>query len=353
MDRKAILDKIRKKLADRKGGRQRDANELWIPKVDEGAKWKAKGYILPPVDKGDICATGQARFSMDDIFCVQVGDHWINKKKYPCPRVYDNDTCPLCDFGFSLLNETKDKTSRSEISKKYLPRTMYTVNIYFPSINSNPEDLRGKVMYYALPKTLYDKLDECINADGPGEDAEDPQPWGIFYDADAANQLAFNVTHKGGYNDYTESKLLPAQQPIASSAGEVKKILVMRHDLMSKYPERTRENLQSIEKIVNQLLNGSDGDDEDGDNKSGFDSDESSKSSKVVEETVDQTEIVVEEEKPAPAPTKPQAPQKPASTQQSKTAKAPAKAPAAPAQSDDDDESELKALLAKIENGDD
>ena len=274
--RKEQLRKIREKVRKRKGERQRDPDEWRPPRLEVGKDLKAKGYIMPPLEKGDASAAGKAKHGMDGVYFLQVGDHWINNKKYPCPRVYDNDKCPLCDLGFDLIRDTEDKKARSELAKAYLPQTRYAVNIYFPKYSTNPEDLRGRVIFYSMPSTMFDKLDKCLNNDDPGDDPQDPQPWGFFYDENDAYPFLIHITKQGIYNDYSQCKfLVGAQGPIAKTAEKVEQILEMRHDLVAKFPARSADNLKDLEKIVQGILDGSDENDNDG-----FDADETTEESK-------------------------------------------------------------------------
>lgn len=272
-DRAAMLQKLRERLMKKKGGFRRDPGEWRAPQVGVGEEFKAKAYILPPVEAGEAVASGKAEKGMDGLFFFQVGDHWINRKKYPCPRVYDNDECPYCQMGFDLLSETEDKQSRSEISRAYLPRTQYVVNLYFPDIKTNPDDLRGRVVYYAMPKTIFDKLEECIQLDNAGDDPDDPQAWGIFYDPSDAYPLSIVINKKGDFNSYVDSKFLAAGRgPIAKSQKKIDEILAQRHDIPGKYPARDAENRKALQGFVDALLNGSSDDDSDG-----FDADETVK----------------------------------------------------------------------------
>jgi hypothetical protein len=343
-DRKALLDKVRKRLKEQRGGFQKDPHEWRPPKVGEDATWRAKCFILPPVQKGDAVASGKATLSMDELLpFIPVGDHWFNKKKYPCPRVYDNDNCPMCDFGFSLFSDAADKKMRKQISEKYLPRTYQAVNLYFPPVKSNPEELQGVVMYASLSKTIADKLDECLNRDSDGGDPDEPLPFGIFWDENEAYPLMIKIKHKGGYNDYSETKLLPKPQPIADDEDKIEEILAMRHDVAAKFGKRDTANLKTLQKLVDDILSGvgddRDGDDDDGD--SGFDTDENDSDSKAEE-----TESEPEPEKKPKAKAK--AKKKSTRTKKSEPDPEPeAEEVTVP----DDDGDDLQDLLSKIESG--
>lgn len=273
-DRATMLQKLRDRLTKKKGGFRRDPAEWRAPQVGVGEEFKVKAYILPPLEKGEPCATGTAQVGMDGLFFTQVGDHWVNKKKFPCPRVYDNDDCSYCQLGFDLLSETEAKTARSEISRAYLPRTQYVANVYFPDVKTNPEDLRGKVVFYAMPKTIFDKLEECICLDNAGDDPDDPHAWGIFYEPQDAYPLLITINRKGDYNSYVDSKLLAGGRgKIASSQKKIDEILAQRHDVPTKYSERSPENRKTLQGFVDALMDGSTGNND----SSGFDTDETAK----------------------------------------------------------------------------
>lgn len=340
-DRAAMLQKLREKMTQRKGGSKRDPGEWKPPQVQAGEEFKAKAFILPGVEVGEACSSGKAQVGMDGLFFVQVGDHWIDKKRYPCPRIYDNDECPYCQLGFNLLNETEDKKARSDISKAYLPRTQYVANLFFPDVKSNPEELRGQVKFVALPKTIFDKLEECIQQDSAGDDPDDPKPWGIFYDPQDAYPLSLVINRKGDYNNYTDSKLLAnGRGKIAATQKEIAEVLAQRHDIPAKYPERSPENRKALQAFVDALLNGTTEATQGG----GFDTDEAAVPAKTA---------------PAKAPTQTQA-AKPATTAKPKTApKSESKAEveleeseseaASPTQVEDE---ELQALLNSIKKSD-
>lgn len=330
--RKEMLKRVRERMLKKKGGRRRDPTEWRAPNLAAGKELKLKGYVLPPLSKGDVCDGGTAENDMEGLFFVRVGDHWINKKPHPCPRVYDNEECEYCQLGFDLMQETDDKDAKREIAKQYLPTTKYAVNMYYPNVKTNPEELRGQTKWYAVPSTIFDKFDECINRDDAGDDKHDPQPFGLFYDEENAYAFQIHITKNGQYNDYKSSKfLVTSLGPIADSAEEIEQILASRHDLPSKFPARTAENKATLQRLVKEILE-DDGDDGDGDG--GFDTDEQTQESAPPSK----------EEKPKP---------KPAAKKEEKTEKKSSKkkAESEPEETLDlsgSDDEELEALVKEI-----
>ena len=129
--RAEYLAKIRKKMKERKGGGfRKDPYEYRVPKTKEGEEINLYLRVLPELSKGETCEGGMSTRDYEFYFYLQ-GAHWINNKKYECPRLHDDAECPICDLAFELFNETSDENERREIAKKYLPRTYYAINVYF------------------------------------------------------------------------------------------------------------------------------------------------------------------------------------------------------------------------------
>ena len=227
------IQRIRQKMMERKSGAARDAHEYRFPKAPAGEVISVYGRILPPTE------------AMGDLWFYVNGHHYIDNKHYECPRIHDRTDCPLCQFGFELM-EGMDKQQKSTIAKQYLARTYYAVNVYFPNVAAVPEDLRGKVMWCNIPSTLYAKCENCIMADNEG-DPSDPQPFGLFYSVSSGYVMKVIIKEKGGYNNYEESKfLVNTKGPLTKNEAQIAEILAKRHDLPTKFAARDLEALQAV-----------------------------------------------------------------------------------------------------------
>lgn len=225
------LEAIRNKMKKKKGG-LRDPNEWRADKAkDTTLKWKF--FILPPVDSMDL-------------WYYEHGAHFIDNKVIECPRIHDDDNCPLCQYGFDLMKETNDKAERSTIARNYLASSRYAVNIYFPSIKDISSDLRGKVMWFSMPQSVYQMCEEVIMKDPPGDDEVDPDPYGVFFDPNNAIPFLLQAKKKGDYNSYESSRFINKKTPIAKSKDKIEEILDMRHDIPSLFSERDVDKLQEI-----------------------------------------------------------------------------------------------------------
>lgn len=274
----SIREEMIKKLRERmkSTGFQRDPNEFRPPIAKPKEELRVRFFILPPLAKGDQTSTGPMQQSMDS-FYLQIGDHWINQKPYPCPRVYDGEQCEFCNTGFALIKEIKEhngtKEETSPVSRLWLPQTKYRVNVYFPKHRSNPDDLQGINKFFDVPKTVYDKFEECVMRDGPGDDEERLKPFGMFFYADEECTIPggfpfdLEIKKKGEYNSYETSSFFYGNGPVplvALSDGspdfeKIEVIMNNRHDLISKCKPRDAKELASLaEKALGAKDSGSD-----------------------------------------------------------------------------------------------
>jgi hypothetical protein len=309
------IQKIRKRMLEKKGSGAKDPNEFRFPKVSANEKVTIRFRIMPPTE------------SMSGLWFYVNGAHFINSKKLECPRIHENEECPLCALGFDLMQDM-DKAKRSEIARNYLSRKYYAVNLYFPPYKDTPEDLRGKVMWCNLSQTLYDKCEECIMADGPG-DGDDPHAFGNFFSIKEGYVFQVTIKPKGTgkqtYNDYGESKFLVATKgPLNKDPAKIKEILDKRHDVATKFAKR---DIKLLDTEVARILKRDGG----GGDEAGF-TETVSASSKTEEAPVEVEEPPATSAKPAlakPAPAKPA----PAAAKPVPAKPAPAKpAPAKPAE---------------------
>jgi len=252
-----LLQKVRTRLKKDKGSR-RDPSMFRVPNVKAGDDpLKFRFVVLPGLSKGDKCADGVASATMGGVdhdvapkekrlllpFCVKGGQHWINNLPYGCPRLFDGEDCPWCNVGFNLRNECDIEEERKKIARMYLPRSIFAANIFFPADKVNPPEYHDQVMWYIMPKTVYDKMEECLMRENAGDEV-DPKPFGFFYDPEDCLVFQLEVGHKGGFNNYVNSKFLLNR--VSLPEDKVDDILGRRHDLVAKFPERNSAELQGL-----------------------------------------------------------------------------------------------------------
>jgi len=247
--REEMLARVRKKMQEKSVGR-RDPDEFRCPTAKKDQTLEYYFKVLPELQAGSKCSGGEAPIDMD-LWYYENGAHFIGGERIECPRCHDRTACPICQLGFDMMEGSEDKEYRSRISRAYLGRSYYAVNIYFINHQKNPENLRGRVMWYNAPKTVWDKWDACIHNDDPG-DKDEPRACGLFFEPlESTYVFKLEATLKNEYNNYETSKFLPATLgPLVKlSNGQpdeeaIEKIMSQRHFLPKKFVERNRKKLE-------------------------------------------------------------------------------------------------------------
>lgn len=282
-EKQKLLQKLRERsLSQNSGAKWSKDPKEWKPEQPKSPDEESvyRFYVLPHYNVGDVI-DGNHEVTQEDVdathgwYFYTHGYHWINNRRLECPRLHDQERCPICDIGFNLMRTLPDdKVARRKVAKNYLPSTKFAVNIYFPDNDKSPEDLRGKVMWTSVPKTVFDRFEACIHRDNAG-DEDDPKAYGLFFDLDACYEFKMIVRLKGGYSTYEDSRFLPnTRGAILTDSKERQEVLKQRSLLHSKFASRDADQLT---KIANQILNG---DSSMNDEPGGFDAVESTESSK-------------------------------------------------------------------------
>ena len=253
-DIEAIRQQVKKRLK-----REKDPTEFRPDKAKDGQTIKYRFYVLPPIQEGDtICDSKQTSKHSMSLFCLQSGVHWIENKQLGCPRVVNEEDCEICTYAFDLMKDIPagtevGKAERSKVRKALLPGEYSKVNIYFVYSDTNPESLRGQVLWFNAPKTVVDIWMACLYRDDDGGDPEEPLAYGVFFDEMCAPQFQLECTKNGDYNDYKTSKFLTSKKrPIAlledgsPDLKRIKLILAKRHNLFEKMPEVDHAEIRRI-----------------------------------------------------------------------------------------------------------
>lgn len=276
------VEAIRKKIKQSMAGKFSDPDEFRPEKAKSATEpVKYRFFVLPPLVEGDVLKSGKVARGMDSQFFVAHGNHWVNDKPYPCPRLAQTDRCPICDFGFDLLKDESVKNNdakRQAILKQWMPTQYFMMNIFFANFKENPEDLRSRVMFYNAPKTVIDVCTACLMRDDAG-DPESPEAFGVFYDENAAFPFELQVLKQGRNNSYKTSKFLATPRSIvrnndgSMNPAGIAAALAARHNLHQKIE---MPDMAKIQRVFEVMQNG---DDSGFDGKAGFDADETTAAS--------------------------------------------------------------------------
>ncbi len=373
---KTELEQIRKRMMAVNNRRQVDPNEFVPPKVADGDTIEFKYYFLPGLRAGDkVFGGGVASLDMD-MFFIKNGMHWVNKRPYACPRIINDEDCDMCTVGFELMKEIEGKDEaakkrRSVIAKQWLSGQDFPSNIYFPPVDPNPPELRGRVMWTKSSKTIFDICSEAISRDDAG-DPQDPAAYGIFYDPRNAFLFKMVIKKENGNNGYKSSRFIAAvgPHPIVMKKGTnnpdeeaIQKLLDSRHDL---YLKIDKPNHEAIKKLTHQMINGGDSgneitpstpeDDRPAPPATGSAASSQAARQTQASQTVSSSTSLANEGTTAPPTTskpkeqeKPK--EKPAVVEEKKSAPAATTAPAKPTPTSAGDDDEVDAILAQLRGG--
>jgi len=197
-------------------------------------------------------------YSMEDAFSIRHGSHWVNKRPYPCPRICLDEECQMCQKFFDLIQEIpkQDQAKRDVVRRQWGCSAQWLVNIYFPHSKVNPEELRGRTMFFNSPKTVFDMWFAALYRDDPG-DPQDPSAFGAFFDPENAFLFQLEVLPNGNNNGYKSSKFLGnlGPHPIAFTDKNgtkvpdkkaISAILDGRHDLFTKVDEVNPKKIRQL-----------------------------------------------------------------------------------------------------------
>lgn len=228
--RDEILARMRQRQ-DEKASSRGDKLQWKPPQVKEGQESIFKVVVLPPLFKGDKCIgkDNEKMICPEDweYWYFQHGEHYINRRPYPCPRAYNpNVDCPLCSVGFDLMSNVYDKAVRSAIAKEWLSRSSFSANVYFLP-NKNSDDLSGKVMWWNVPVKIVGLIDKALKMDDSGDDEDNPQPFGYVLDPEACFPILIKIKSKSDNNTYEDSAMFTKPRSLGD-ADEIASILSNR-----------------------------------------------------------------------------------------------------------------------------
>ena len=261
------IERIRKQMAAQMSGRPKDPFEFTCPTVNDNEVVNYRYYVLDGLKKGDKVAGGIATQDME-LFTIKNGMHWINKRAHPCPRLFNDEECEICEHGFAMMKgvpDSKDgKALKSAIANEWLSKATFMVNLYFPDIDPNPPEVRGKVLFHRAAKTVFDLWYAALN-NNDGGDKIDPRAFGLFYDEMNAFLFQHTIKKVNGYNDYKSSRFLASvgSQPIAVNPDgtpnlvRIQQIMDSRHDLWTKIE---KPDPAKIHAVCQRMINGGDSD---------------------------------------------------------------------------------------------
>ena len=98
-----------------------------------------------------------------EIFFKEFGEHWVEKKPYICPKITNQDPCPICEAVNELYNGTEEDV---ELARTFKARRQHYANLIVvgketegPKVFKFGIKLADKLIEYSLDEDYYDLSD--------------------------------------------------------------------------------------------------------------------------------------------------------------------------------------------------
>ena len=187
---KQSLEKLTQELSKVSGNQQEKQSDdrFWYPNVDKAGNGYAVIRFLPA--PGD-----------EDMPFIRVFNHgfkgptgsWMIEN---CPTTKGHK-CPVCEQNTELWNSGLE--SDKKIVRDRKRKLTFISNIYVVTDQQNPEN-EGKVFLFKYGKKVFDKLNDAMNPQFPGD-----KPMNPFDLWDGAN-FKLKIRNVDGYRNYDKSE---------------------------------------------------------------------------------------------------------------------------------------------------
>ena len=210
---KASLDKLTQELSKVSGNQQEKQSDdrMWYPNVDKAGNGYAVIRFLPAPGDEDMPFIRMFNHG----FKGPSGSWMIDN----CPTTR-GQKCPVCEHNTELWNSGLE--SDKKIVRDRKRKLTFISNIYVVTDQQNPEN-EGKVFLFKYGKKIFDKLNDAMNPQFPGD-----KPMNPFDLWDGAN-FKLKIRNVDGYRNYDKSEF-DRSGPLAED-DEMEKIWKKAHSL--------------------------------------------------------------------------------------------------------------------------
>ena len=235
--RRYDINKLVEAAQEANGGNQKNNNRdenLWKPTVDKAGNGYAVIRFLP---------------SENEVPWVRYWDHgfkgptgkWYIEKSLTSIGQQD----PLGELNSKLWN-TGNESDREQV-RKQKRRLHYVVNILVVSDPSASEN-EGKVFKYQFGKKIFDKIQDLMQPQFPGETPVDP--FDLWNGAD----FQLKIRNVEGYRNYDRSEFKEASQLFDGDEVQLQATLNQLHDITEySNPESYKSYDELNEKLISVL----------------------------------------------------------------------------------------------------
>ena len=210
--RKSAFDKLASEMNKMGNPNESSSDDnYWKPEVDKAGNGYAIIRFLPAP-------------AGEDVPFVRIWDHgfqgdggWYIEKSLTTLNQAD----PVGEYNSKLWNSGVE--SDKEIARKQKRRLSYHSNIYVVKDTANPSN-EGKVFLYKYGKKIFDKVNEAMHPQFPGEKAVNP------FDLWEGANFILKIRNVEGYRNYDKSEFA-APEALLDDDNELEEIWKSEHSL--------------------------------------------------------------------------------------------------------------------------
>ena len=235
--RRYDINKLVEAAQEANGGAQKDNNRdenLWKPTVDKAGNGYAVIRFLP-----SEAEVPWVRY-WDHGFKGPTGKWYIEKS---LTSIGQND--PLGELNNRLWN-TGNEEDRETV-RKQKRRLHYVTNILVISDPSAPEN-EGKVFKYQFGKKIFDKIQDLMQPQFPGETPVDP--FDVWQGAD----FQLKIRNVEGYRNYDRSEFKEPSQLFDGDEVQLQAALNQLHDITEYVDPANYKSYDELKAKLNDVL---------------------------------------------------------------------------------------------------
>ena len=235
--RRYDINKLVEAAQEANGGNQKDNNRdenLWKPTVDKAGNGYAVIRFLP---------------SESEVPWVRYWDHgfkgptgkWYIEKSLTSIGQQD----PLGELNSQLWNSGNEEDR--ETVRKQKRRLHYVTNILVVSDPSAPEN-EGKVFKYQFGKKIFDKIQDLMQPQFPGETPVDP------FDVWNGAEFQLKIRNVEGYRNYDRSEFKEPSQLFDGDEVQLQAVLNQLHDINEYVDPESYKSYDDLKTKLNEVL---------------------------------------------------------------------------------------------------
>jgi hypothetical protein len=236
---KSSLEKLTQELA--KMNQQNDGgkdNRFWYPNVDKAGNGYAVIRFLPAPGEEDV-----PFIRMFEHGFKGPGGSWYIENSLT--TIGKND--PVSELNSKLWNMSSDDESPSRKQARTQKRKLnFIANIYVIQDQANPEN-NGKVFLFKFGKKIYDKLNDAMNPQFPGDVPMNP------FDLWAGADFKLKIRNVDNYRNYDKSEFA-TPGPLFEDDNQMETVWKQEHSLQAFLDPSNFKSYEELKAKLEKVL---------------------------------------------------------------------------------------------------